>query len=160
MSKHNFIERNPFLQKSLSFDFSRIDLKIAWVLKKEKRGGVGEINILWLLKRILVWIKFIRLTSYISCTALSIISWSILQGQFYRDISKLTQFFSVQRLYQYNKLTFLFKFWSLKCFLQITSLQVNKEKLLIVSFSFFTYCCLYALCMLLESLVEIKNWNR
>ena len=45
------------------------------------------------------------------------------------------------------KSTFFIKIWFLKSFFQITSLQVNKEKLLIHS-------------MVFVSLVEIKNWNR
>ena len=36
------------------------------------------------------------------------------------------------------KTTFLFQFWHLTSFLQITSSQVNKEKLLIGSFSYFS----------------------
>ena len=42
-------------------------------------------------------------------------------------------------------------------FFQITSLHVNKLKLIMDSFSWFLCLCIS---MLFESLVEIKNWNR
>ena len=52
-----------------------------------------------------------------------------------------------------TKTTFILKFWFLKSFSQITSLQVNKEKLLIDNLSLFPCLCVS---MLFEILVGIK----
>ncbi len=53
--------------------------------------------------------------------------------------------------YQYNEGDFLWvMFWSLTSIIQITSLQVNKEKLLIDSFSLLTYYIFL--------LFELKDW--
>jgi len=62
-----------------------------------------------------------------------------------------------RRLYQCNEEDFSIQVLISSVLFQITTLQVNKEKLLIDRFYLFPCLCVS---MLFKSMVEIKDWNR